>query len=325
LTRDPIGLAGGYLNLRSYLGNRPADALDVWGEYAGVEGAHAMFWDRKSVLERAAQDSAALRAAEENRVQRAIAELEAERAEIIDEISQRSTCVNKDEEKRKAERIEEIDDELYSYTTLGRIREIATEIVGAIPIVSEVQSGVEVISGRDYISGQKASRWVAGGSLTLGLIPFGKTAGKRLMKAGAAEVRTAIHEGESLTKNVTKNATKRAASSPSYQLGKALEKAGVERPAGTAAHHIVPTSAAGGEKARQKLASLGIDLNDAVNGVFLPANKSVANPTGAAVHSTLHTTKYYQKVAKIIENAETKEEAEAALNMIRNSLLNGGL
>jgi RHS repeat-associated protein len=34
LTRDPIGLAGGYLNLRSYLGNRPADALDVWGEGA---------------------------------------------------------------------------------------------------------------------------------------------------------------------------------------------------------------------------------------------------------------------------------------------------
>ena len=32
LTRDPIGLAGGYLNLRSYLGNRPTDALDVWGE-----------------------------------------------------------------------------------------------------------------------------------------------------------------------------------------------------------------------------------------------------------------------------------------------------
>ncbi|MEN9748855.1 MAG: hypothetical protein RLZZ603_1547, partial [Actinomycetota bacterium] len=32
LTRDPIGLAGGYLNLRSYLGNRPADALDAWGE-----------------------------------------------------------------------------------------------------------------------------------------------------------------------------------------------------------------------------------------------------------------------------------------------------
>jgi RHS repeat-associated protein len=31
LTRDPIGLAGGHLNLRSYLGNRPADALDVWG------------------------------------------------------------------------------------------------------------------------------------------------------------------------------------------------------------------------------------------------------------------------------------------------------
>ena len=36
LTTDPIGLAGGYLNLRSYLGNRPADALDVWGEEAVI-------------------------------------------------------------------------------------------------------------------------------------------------------------------------------------------------------------------------------------------------------------------------------------------------
>ncbi len=31
LATDPIGLAGGYLNLRSYLGNMPSDALDVWG------------------------------------------------------------------------------------------------------------------------------------------------------------------------------------------------------------------------------------------------------------------------------------------------------
>jgi RHS repeat-associated protein len=34
LTQDPIGLAGGYLNLRSYLGNRPTDALDQWGREA---------------------------------------------------------------------------------------------------------------------------------------------------------------------------------------------------------------------------------------------------------------------------------------------------
>jgi RHS repeat-associated protein len=41
LTQDPIGLAGGYLNLRSYLGNRPADALDkegrfIWGFVIGA-------------------------------------------------------------------------------------------------------------------------------------------------------------------------------------------------------------------------------------------------------------------------------------------------
>ena len=34
LTTDPIGLAGGYLNLRSYLGNRPTDMLDKDGTFA---------------------------------------------------------------------------------------------------------------------------------------------------------------------------------------------------------------------------------------------------------------------------------------------------
>jgi hypothetical protein len=45
LTRDPIGLAGGYLNLRSYLGNRPADALDVWGKvgnYLAMDGSNGV-------------------------------------------------------------------------------------------------------------------------------------------------------------------------------------------------------------------------------------------------------------------------------------------
>jgi RHS repeat-associated protein len=44
LTRDPIGLAGGYLNLRSYLGNRPTDALDAWG---GSMWDPRDFWPRK--------------------------------------------------------------------------------------------------------------------------------------------------------------------------------------------------------------------------------------------------------------------------------------
>jgi RHS repeat-associated protein len=36
LTTDPIGLAGGYLNLRSYLGNRPMDALDKDGRWLWI-------------------------------------------------------------------------------------------------------------------------------------------------------------------------------------------------------------------------------------------------------------------------------------------------
>jgi RHS repeat-associated protein len=42
MTQDPIGLAGGYLNLRSYLGNRPTDHFDVWGAWLGVDDAIAM-------------------------------------------------------------------------------------------------------------------------------------------------------------------------------------------------------------------------------------------------------------------------------------------
>ena len=48
LTRDPIGLAGGYLNLRSYLGNRPADALDVWGEAGAGDIPADGDWSRSS-------------------------------------------------------------------------------------------------------------------------------------------------------------------------------------------------------------------------------------------------------------------------------------
>jgi RHS repeat-associated protein len=48
LTRDPIGLAGGYLNLRSYLGNRPSDALDVWGEAGAGDIPADGDWSRSS-------------------------------------------------------------------------------------------------------------------------------------------------------------------------------------------------------------------------------------------------------------------------------------
>jgi hypothetical protein len=95
----------------------------------------------------------------------------------------------------------------------------------------------------------------------------------------------------------------------------------VVREAGQAAHHIVARAAQAAQPARDKLAEVGIRINDAVNGVLLPATKDYA---GQAVnHLTVHTQKYYNAVNQALANVQTREEAVAALKVIGNALLNG--
>ncbi|MBK8214972.1 MAG: AHH domain-containing protein [Myxococcales bacterium] len=69
------------------------------------------------------------------------------------------------------------------------------------------------------------------------------------------------------------------------------------------------------------LQSFGIGINDAANGVFLPATRAAPNEAGAAVHSTVHTNAYYQTVNQMLGAATTRAEAEAALGAIRSALL----
>lgn len=109
----------------------------------------------------------------------------------------------------------------------------------------------------------------------------------------------------------------------SKKLGEALEAAGHVRPPNSAAHHIVAGSARKAAPARKALERLGIDINDASNGVFLPAKKSSPNPLGATVHSPLHGNAYYDMVNQRLANVTTRAEAEAALNDIRQILLAG--
>jgi hypothetical protein len=180
LTRDPIGLAGGYLNLRSYLGNRPTDALDVWGE---VGNWLTMDGNNHSIAEMVAET--------ESKRQREIAELEKRKSEIANRLKEQ--CLGQ-ERGELEEELSDIDDELYSYTGEGQLREFASMVVGAIPVVSEVQSGVELLTGRDYIAGRKASRAAAAIGLGAGLIPFGKTAGKAISKLAKTESKIAAKE-----------------------------------------------------------------------------------------------------------------------------------
>jgi hypothetical protein len=111
----------------------------------------------------------------------------------------------------------------------------------------------------------------------------------------------------------------------SKALGRAMEAAGVLRPVASAAHHIVAGTAPAAERARAVLERFGIGINDAVNGVFLPATRASPNAAGAAVHSMLHTDEYYQTVNQMLLGATTRAEAEAVLDAIRQALLSGGL
>ncbi len=107
-------------------------------------------------------------------------------------------------------------------------------------------------------------------------------------------------------------------------LARALVAAGHTRPRGAAAHHIVAGSAKRAQRARRILKKFGIGINDAVNGVFLPATRKAPNPTGAAVHSTLHTKKYFDLVNDSLADLRTRAEVEAMLQNIGRMLLSGG-
>ena len=110
----------------------------------------------------------------------------------------------------------------------------------------------------------------------------------------------------------------------SRTLGDNLVASGVTRPGNSAAHHIVAGNAAGAAEARATLARFGVDINSVDNGVFLPLNTNVANPAGAAVHSTLQTNAYYAGVNDLLGQATTRTEAVQALDAIRSQLLSGG-
>ncbi len=109
----------------------------------------------------------------------------------------------------------------------------------------------------------------------------------------------------------------------SKALGAAMEAAGISRPLSSAAHHIVPGGARAAEPGQAALARFGIGINEAVNGVFLPANRAVPNVTGAAVHSTLHTGAYIDAVNLALAQATSRQEATQVLDVFRQTLLNG--
>lgn len=112
----------------------------------------------------------------------------------------------------------------------------------------------------------------------------------------------------------------RGKNSKSTDLTKNLEQAGVQKPAGTQAHHIVGQVTDKGREAVSILNKFGIDINSAYNGVFLPGcNES--NAIGM-VHCGKHTETYEEAVLDRLKKAKSSDEAKKILSEIRNELLN---
>ncbi len=149
-----------------------------------------------------------------------------------------------------------------------------------------------------------------------------KAGGRRLLREGAEE---GFDIGSEALVRRRATAASLSTKPSSRRLGRALEEAGQVRPQGTAAHHIVAGNAKDAAPARDVLERFDININNSANGIFLPANSNSPNPLDAAVHSKVHTRRYYDFVNRALAQASTREEAVGILDGLRQKLLSGGI
>lgn len=124
----------------------------------------------------------------------------------------------------------------------------------------------------------------------------------------------------------TPNPRTRAGVTDAEVLAANLEKSLGPRPPGNHAHHIVPKGMAEAEEAWDVLEQAHIGINDAENGVWLPADYTVANPLTGEVHATIHTSRYVRWVTAELRDAlaEGGPGAVAAkLQELRSIIMNG--
>jgi len=106
-------------------------------------------------------------------------------------------------------------------------------------------------------------------------------------------------------------------------LARNMAKLGKVRLPGEFAHHIVAHGDMRAQRALNVLKKFGIQVDEAVNGVFLPGYKTSPNPFGKVVHGNLHTNAYYIAVNQSLEAATTSAEAIQTLRAIAWKLEHG--
>ena len=114
------------------------------------------------------------------------------------------------------------------------------------------------------------------------------------------------------------------------KLARNLAKAGEPRPGkGCAAHHIIASDDKNddAEGAREILDHCNIQINSAMNGVWLPQSRADTE-CGGQYHRSLHTDKYYGYIYKTLADAMTSntdddiacENVKKALSKIKKTL-----
>jgi hypothetical protein len=113
-------------------------------------------------------------------------------------------------------------------------------------------------------------------------------------------------------------------------LRKELLKAGDKAEPGDHAAHLVPrdtgsrvANTPAAREARDKLEDLGIPVDHADNGKFLPGGQAAADARGVATHGSTHRKEFYDALNERLQEAETPEQAQAVLRSIKDKLGNG--
>ena len=87
---------------------------------------------------------------------------------------------------------------------------------------------------------------------------------------------------------------------------------------GNQAHHIIGNST---PLASSKLKQFGIDINDPVNGIFLPS--SDRSGLRGVVHRGGHTQEYYDYIEQMFSQCKSKKDCYEVLDKIKSDLYKG--
>lgn len=85
---------------------------------------------------------------------------------------------------------------------------------------------------------------------------------------------------------------------PAEILAENLELAGMPRPKGHEAHHMVAAGDERASEARLLLEEAGIDINSAANGIWLPRTSIDTAVEAAIRHPNIHTDSYYEEITR---------------------------